>query len=156
MVFKPFANAVTLVPVQTHHEFPVQKVRTPTTRAPSLAFLVHRVNFPAKKTVLNATNVPWGICNRNQNKQNVLQSTLDQSWPKEDRPRSSYHKDQKLMPLLYPDLQHVQREQKAARRPMNRAKIALVEHPAHPVPQHAKPATKESLTTTTVVLAAIV
>jgi len=30
-------------------------------------------------------------------------------------------------------------------------KIAQREHPAHPVPQHAKPATKASLTTTTVV-----
>ena len=156
MVYKPFVNVGTLVLVQTYHEHIVQKARTPTTRAPSLAFLVHRVNFPAKKTVLNATNVPWGICNRNQNKQNVLQSTLDQSWPKEDRPRLSYHKDLKLMPPLHLDLRHAQREQKAVRHPMNRVKIVPLEHPAHPVPQHVKPATKESLTTTTVVLVAIV
>jgi hypothetical protein len=156
MVFNSFANAVTLVPVQTNLEHRVQQVRTPTTRAPSLAFPVHPVNFPAKKKVLNATNVPWGICNRNQNKQNVLQSTLDQSWPKEDLPRLSYHKDLKLMPLLHPDLQHVQLEQKAARHPMNRVKIALLEHPAHPVPPHAKPATKASLMTKVVVLVKIV
>ena len=60
------------------------------------------------------------------------------------------------MPLLYPDLQHVQLEQKAVRHPMNRVKIALLEHPAHPVPQHAKPATKASLMTKVVKLVAIV
>jgi hypothetical protein len=55
-VFKPFANAVTRVPVQTHHEHHAPKVRTPTTRVPSPAFLVHRVHLPAKKAVLDVTS----------------------------------------------------------------------------------------------------
>ena len=134
----------------------VQRVRTPTTRAPSPAFLVHRANFRAKKPVLNAMRVPRGIYNRSQNNQNVLQSKLDQSWPKEDLPRSSYHLGLKLMPMLHPGLQRVQLEQRAVRHPMNHAKIALVEHPAHPVPQHAKPATKENSMTKVVVLVKIV
>ena len=151
-----FASEVTRVPVQMHHNFRVQTVHTPTTLVLSPASLVHRVNLPAKMEVLNAMHAPRGIYNRNQNNQNVLQSNLDQSWPMEDLPRSSYHKDLKLMPLLHPDLQHVPLEQKAARHPMNRVKIARLEHPAHPVPPPAKPATKASLTTTTVVLAALV
>jgi uncharacterized membrane-anchored protein YhcB (DUF1043 family) len=57
-VFKSFANAVTFVPVKTRYEFLVQKVRTPTTRAPFLAFPVHRVKFPRTKGVLNAKNAP--------------------------------------------------------------------------------------------------
>ena len=134
----------------------VQQEHTPTTRAPSPAFLVRRVNSPAKQAMLNATNAQWGIYNLNQNNQSVLRSKLDQSWPKEDLPRSLYQKDPKLMPLLHPDLQHVQLEQKAARHPMNRVKIALVEHPAHPVPPHAKPATKASLMTKVVVLVKLV
>ena len=60
------------------------------------------------------------------------------------------------MPLLPPDSRYAQLEQKAVLHPMNGVKIAQWEHPAHPVPQHAKPATKESLTTTTVVVAVIV
>ena len=156
MVFKPFANVVTLVPVQTHHEFPVQKVRTPTTRALFPAFLVHPVHSPVRKEAWNAMHVQRVIYNLHQNNQNVVQSKLGRSWPKEDLPRSSCHKDLKLMPLLHPDLQHVQLEQKAARHPMNRAKIALLEHPAHPVPQHAKPATKASSMTKMVVLVKIV
>ena len=144
------------MPVQTNLEHRVQKVRTPTTRAPSPVFLVHRVHFPVKKKVLNAMNVQLGIYNLNQNNQNVLWSTPAQSWPKEDRPRSLYPKDLKLMPPLHPDLRHAQREQRAVRHPMNRVKIALLEHPAHPVPRHAKPATQASLTTKTVVLVAIV
>jgi len=48
------------------------------------------------------------------------------------------------MPLLHPDSRHAQREQKAAQYPMHRVKIALLEHPAHPVPPHAKLATKAS------------
>ena len=60
------------------------------------------------------------------------------------------------MPLLHLGLQHVQLEQKAVQHPMNRVKNALLEHPAHPVPQHAKPATGESSTTTTVVVVVIV
>jgi len=103
MVFNPFANAVTLVPVQMHPEHLVQKVRTPTTRVPSPAFPVRRVHFPAKKEMLNATNVQLVIYNLNRNNQNVIESKPDQSWLKEDLPRSSYHKDLKLMPLLYPD-----------------------------------------------------
>ena len=59
------------------------------------------------------------------------------------------------MPLRPLDLQHVLPEQKAARYPMNRVKIARLEHPAHPVPPPAKPATKASLTTTTVELVEI-
>jgi hypothetical protein len=114
------------------------------------------VKFRAKKEVLNALNVPRGIYNLNRNNQNVIESKPDQSWLKEDLPRSSYHKDLKLMPLLHPDLQHVQLEQKAARHPMNCVKIALVEHPAHPVPHRAKPATEESLTVKVVVRVAIV
>jgi hypothetical protein len=39
---------------------------------------------------------------------------------------------------------------------MNFAKIVPLEHQVHPVPQHAKPATKESLMVKVVVLAAIV
>ena len=72
-VFKPFANAGTLVPVKTHPERLVRMVRTPTTRAPSPAFPVHRVKFPANKEVLNAMNAPRGIYNRNRNNQNVIQ-----------------------------------------------------------------------------------
>jgi hypothetical protein len=79
MVFTPFANVVTRVLVQTHHERLVQKVHTPTTRVPSLAFLVHRVHFLAKKAVLDAISVHQGIYNLNQNNQNVLQLNLDQS-----------------------------------------------------------------------------
>ena len=131
-------------------------VRTPTTRVPSPAFPVRRVNFPAKKPVPNAMHVPRGIYNLNQNNQNVIQSKLDQSWPKEDLPRSSYQKGLKLTPLIHPDLRHAQREQKAAQYPMNHVKIALLEHPAHPVPPHAKPATKASLMTKVVVLVKIV
>jgi hypothetical protein len=101
-------------------------------------------------------NAQRGIYNLNRNNQNVIQLNLAQSWPKEDLPRSSYHKDLKLMSLLHPDLQHVQLEQKAAQHPMNRVKIALLEHPAHPVPQHAKLATKASLMTKKVVLVNIV
>ena len=78
-VFKPYANVGTLVPVQTHHERHVQKVRIPTTRAPSPAFLVHRVHFPAKKKVLNAMNVPRVIYNPSLNNQNVFKSKLDPS-----------------------------------------------------------------------------
>jgi len=51
---------------------------------------------------------------------------------------------------------HVLQEPKATFHPMNRVKNALLEHPAHPVPQHAKPATGESSTTTTVVVVVIV
>ena len=86
-VFKPSANAVTLVPVPTNPKRLVQMARTPTTRAPSPAFPVHRVKFPANKEVLNASNVPRDIYNLIRNNQNVLQSNLDQSWPKEDLPR---------------------------------------------------------------------
>ena len=50
-VSKPFVNMGTLVPVPTHHKRLVQKVRTPTTWVPSPAFLVYRVNFPAKRQV---------------------------------------------------------------------------------------------------------
>jgi hypothetical protein len=39
---------------------------------------------------------------------------------------------------------------------MNRVKIVAKEHPVHPVPQHAKPATKESLMVKVVVLVTIV
>ena len=60
------------------------------------------------------------------------------------------------MPLRPPGLQPALPERKAARHPTIRVKIALLEHPAHPVPPHAKPATKASLTTTTAVLVAIV
>jgi hypothetical protein len=59
------------------------------------------------------------------------------------------------MPLPHPDLRHVQREQKAAQHLMNRVKIVLLEHPAHPVPHRAKPATKESLMKKVVVRVAI-
>ena len=61
-----------------------------------------------------------------------------------------------MMPLTPPVLKHVQQEQSAASPPIKRVKIVPLEHPAHPVPPHAKPATKESLTTTTVVVAVIV
>jgi hypothetical protein len=155
-VFKLFVNAGTPVPVQTRHNHLVQQVCTPTTRVPSPAFLVHREHLPVKKKVWNATNVLRVIYNLNRNNQNVFQSNLDQSWPKEDLPRSSCHSGLKLTPLLNPGLQHVQREQKAAQYPMNHVKIALLEHPAHPVPPPAKPATKASSTTTTVVLVALV
>jgi hypothetical protein len=146
-VVKKFANAGTLVPVKTQPERLVQMVRTPTTRVPSPAFPVHRVNLPVKKPVPNATNAPRGIYNRIQHNQNVFKSPQDQSWPKEDLPRSSYQKGLKLMPLPHPDLRHAQREQSATRHPMNRVKIALPEHPAHPVPPPAKPATKANLVT---------
>ena len=118
-------------------------------------FLVHRENLPAKKPVPNAMHVQLGIYNRNRNNPNVLQSNLDQSWRKEDLPRSSYRSGPKLMPMLHLGSQHVQREQKAAQHPMNRVKIVLLEHPAHPVPHRAKPATKESLMKKVVVRVAI-
>ena len=60
------------------------------------------------------------------------------------------------MPMLHLGLRHARLEQKAVLHPMICVKTAQREHPAHPVPQHAKPATKESLTTTTVVVAVIV
>jgi hypothetical protein len=50
----------------------------------------------------------------------------------------------------------VKLEQSATRHPMSPVHNVPLEHPAHPVPQHAKPATKESLTTKWVVLVAIV
>ena len=156
MVFKPFVNAGTLVLVPTHPECLVQKARTPTTRAPSPAFPVRRVRFPAKKEMLNATDVQLGIYNLNQNNQNVIESKLDQSWPKEDRPRSLYHKDLKLMPRTHPVLRHAQRERLETNLQTHCVKIAQLEHPAHPVPQHAKPATKESLMVKVVVLVTIV
>ena len=87
MALTRFANVVTRVPATMPRDCRVQMVRTPTPRAPSLAFLVHRVNFPAKREMLNATNVQRGIYNLNRNNQNVIQSKLDQSWPKEDLPR---------------------------------------------------------------------
>ena len=62
----------------------------------------------------------------------------------------------KLMPRLHLDLKRVKPEQSATRHLMNPAKIALLEHPARPVPQHAKLATRESLTTKTAVVARIV
>jgi hypothetical protein len=119
-------------------------------------FLVHRENLPAKKPVPNAMHVPRGFYNRNRNNPSVFQSKLDQSWRKEDLPRSSYRSGPKLMPLPFPGLRHVQREQKAAQHPMNRVKIAQLEHPVHPVPHRAKPATEESLTEKVVVRVAIV
>jgi len=156
MVFKPFVNVGTLVLVQTYHEHLVQKARTPATWVPSPAFPVHQEHLPAKKEVLNVPNAPWGIYNLNRNNQHVIQSKPDQSWPKEAPPRSSCHSGLKLTPLLHLDLSHAQPEQLATCHLMNRAKIALLEHPAHPVPPHAKPATKESLTISTAVLVAIV
>jgi hypothetical protein len=155
-VSKPFANVDTLVLVQMHHKRLVQKVRTPTIRALSPVFPVLRVHFPAKKKALNVINVQRVIYNLHPNNQNVFKSKPDQSLLQEDLPPSSYHLGLELMPLLYPDLQHVQREQKAVQHPMNRVKIVPLEHPAHPVPQHAKLATKESSTITTAVLVAIV
>ena len=106
----------------------VQKVRTPTTRVPSPAFPVHREHLPVKKKVWNATNVLRVIYNLNRNNQNVIQSNLAQSWPKEDRPRSSCHSGLKLMTLLHPGLQHARPEQWETNLQMNRAKIAPLGH----------------------------
>ena len=50
----------------------------------------------------------------------------------------------KLMPVLHLDLKRVKPEQSATHHLMNHAKIALLEHPAHPVPPPAKPVTKAS------------
>jgi len=146
-VINAFVNVGTLVPVQMHREFPVQKVITPTTRAPSPAFPVHPVKFPAKKKVLNVSNVSRGIGNRNQNNQNVNQSTLDQSWPKEDLPRSSYRSGLKLMPLLHPVLGHAWLGQKAVRHPMNRVKIARLANPVPKEPPNANRVARESSVT---------
>jgi hypothetical protein len=118
--------------------------RTPTTRVPSLVFPVHRVKFPAKKAVLNASIVPLAIYNLTRNNQIVIQSNLDQSWPKEDLPPLLYHSGLKLMPLLRPDLQPVQLEQKAARHPMNRVKIARLANPVPKEPPNATRVAKES------------
>jgi hypothetical protein len=106
--------------------------------------------------MLNAPNALLGIYNLNRNNQNVIQSKPDQSWPKEDRPRSLYPKDLKLMPLLHPGLRYAQREQKATTLQIKHVNIAPLEHPAHPAPQHAKPATRESLTTKKVNFVALV
>jgi hypothetical protein len=144
MVLKAFASEVTRVPVQMHHKFLVQKVHTPTPLVLSPVSLVHRVHFPAKKEVLNAMNVQRGIYNLIRNNQNVIRSKLDQSWPKEDLPPSLYHKGLKLMPLLRPDLQPVQPEQKAARHPMNRVKIARRANPVPKEPPNANRVAKES------------
>ena len=62
-------------------------VRTPTTRVPSPAFPVRRVNFPAKKGALTAMNVPQGIYKRNLNNPLAPKSKLDQLWPKEALPQ---------------------------------------------------------------------
>ena len=60
------------------------------------------------------------------------------------------------MPPIRPDLWHVQREQQEIILQIQRVRIAQLEHPAHPVPQHAKLATKESLMVNVVVLVEIV
>ena len=83
-VFNTFANVDTLVPVLMHHEHLVQTARTRTTRVPSPAFPVRRVKFPARKEMSNAMNAPRDFYNLHRNNQNVIQSNLDQSWPKED------------------------------------------------------------------------
>ena len=124
-------------------------VRTPTTRAPSPAFLVHRAHFPAKKAALVATIAPRGIYNPIQNNQNVIQSKLGQSSRKEDLPRSSSHLDLKLMPMLNLDLQHAKLEQKEILHPMNGVKIVRLAHPVQRQPLNANPATRESSVTKT-------
>ena len=83
---RKFVNVVTHVKVQIRRKNPAEKVRTPTTRAPSPAFPVHRVKFPRKKGALNAMNAPRGIYNLIRKNQYVLQSKLDQSLL-EDLPR---------------------------------------------------------------------
>ena len=95
----------------------------------------------------NAMNAPQDFYNLNRNNQNVIQSNLDQSWPKEDLPPLLYHKGLKLMPLLRPDLQPVQPEQKAARHPMNRVKIARLANPVPTEPLNAKCVAKEGSVT---------
>ena len=62
----------------------------------------------------------------------------------------------KLIPVLHLDSKRVEPEQLATHHPMDLVHNVSLEHPAHPVPPHAKPATKESLTTKTVKLAATV
>ena len=60
------------------------------------------------------------------------------------------------MPLLHPDFRHAQLEKWETPPQMNPVKIVHLEHQVHPVPYHAKPATKESLIVKMVVLVAIV
>jgi hypothetical protein len=94
--------------------------------------------------------------NQKPTPQHALPSEMDKSLQVEDQRRSSYHLGLKLMPMLHLGSKRVKPEQSAIRHPMNRVKIAPLEHPAPPVPQRVKPATKASSMTKPVVLAAIV
>ena len=156
MGLKAFASEVTRVLVRMHHKFLVQSVRTPTTLVLCLAFPVRRVDFPRTKGVWNARNVRRGICNRNQNNRLATKQRLEKWLLKEVLRLLSFQKGRRSMHPTPVVSKHVPPEPRAMIHPMNRVKIALLEHPAHPVPQHAKPATKESSTTKPVVLAAIV
>ena len=49
--------------------------------------------------------------------------------------------------MLHPDLQHVQREQKAAQHPMSRAKIARLANPVQQEQPNATRVAKENLVT---------
>ena len=113
-------------------------------------------NLPPPPAPLYAMHAGLITTNRNPMLKHALRLQKDKSLQVKDRQWLSYRSGLKLTPLPLPGLRHVQREQKAAQHPMNHVKIALLEHPAHPVPQHAKPATKESSTISKVVVATIV
>jgi hypothetical protein len=94
--------------------------------------------------------------NQKPTPQHALPSKMDKSLQVVDQQRSSYHLGLKLMSMLHLGSKRVKPEQSATTHPMNRVKIAPLEHPAPPVPPHAKPATKASSTTKLVVPAATV
>ena len=91
--------------------------------------------------------VPRGIYNLNRNNQNVLLSKPDQSWLKEDRPRSSYHLGLKSKPRLHLGLKRVEPEQLATNHQMNHVKNARLANPVPKEPPNAILATKESSVT---------
>ena len=67
MLLPKYVNVVIIAKEKQQIKQHVNQDCTPTMLTPCRAFLVRRVNFPARKEVLNATRVLWGICNQNQN-----------------------------------------------------------------------------------------
>ena len=101
-------------------------------------------NLPPPPAPLYAMNAGLTTTNRNPMLKNALLLQKDKSLQVKDRQRSSYRSGLKLMPLLRPDLQPVQPEQKAARHPMNRVKIARRANPVPKEPPNANRVAKES------------
>ena len=96
-VSKPFANAVTLVPVQTHHERLVPKARTLTTLVLCLAYLVHRANLRVYPAVPIAIFVLMAICSPTHNNPSVNWWKLGKLLLKEGLPLLLSPKDLKLI-----------------------------------------------------------